>query len=136
MRLGFTNGCFDILHPGHIHLLTRAKLHCDHLIVGLNSDRSVRKLKGDDRPYNPERKREAALLALPMVDDVEIFDTLTPLALIMKLKPDVLIKGGDYTENQIAGAEFVRSYGGHIIIVPLLTGHSTTKLIDSMDENP
>ena len=103
-RIGFTNGCFDLIHPGHISLLAQAAAHCDHLIVGLNSDASVRRLKGPRRPIQNELSRALVLAALRDVDVVVLFDEDTPEALIRKLRPDVLIKGADYTANQVVGA--------------------------------
>lgn len=129
LRVGFTNGCFDILHPGHIRVIEQARSHCDRLIIGLNSDASVRRLKGPQRPINSEQARADVLAALSAVDGVTIFDTDTPLEIITALKPDVLVKGGDYTKETIVGADIVGSRGGEVIIVPLVPGHSTTATI-------
>lgn len=129
LRIGFTNGCFDILHPGHVRLLEEARSHCDRLIVGLNSDVSVRRLKGPDRPVNSEHARAQVLCGLASVDGVVIFDEDTPLDLVTALKPDVLVKGGDYTRDTIVGADIVEARGGTIVIVPLVPGQSTTAII-------
>lgn len=127
--VGFTNGCFDILHPGHLKVLEEAKARCGRLIVGLNSDASVRRLKGESRPVNNEQARAQVLASLSAVDAVIVFDQDTPLELIQSLQPDVLVKGGDYTEAEIVGADFVKARGGKVHIVPLLEGHSTTSTI-------
>ena len=129
LRIGFTNGCFDILHPGHIRVLEEARSHCDRLIVGLNSDTSVRRLKGPERPVNSEHARAQVLCSLAAVDGVVIFDQDTPLELISALKPDVLVKGGDYTRDTIVGADLIEARGGEIVIVPLVPGQSTTATI-------
>ena len=128
-RIVFTNGCFDMLHVGHIKLLERARQQGDRLIVGLNSDASVKCLKGSSRPVIGEQERARVLAALAAVDAVVIFDESTPLQLILGIQPDVLVKGGDYTEASIVGADEVRSWGGRVCIVPLVDGISTTKLI-------
>lgn len=129
LKIGFTNGCFDILHPGHIRVIEQARAHCDRLIVGLNSDSSVKRLKGPQRPINDEQARAHVLAALSAVDGVSIFETDTPLEIITALKPDVLVKGGDYTRDAIVGADIVEARGGEIVIVPLVPGHSTTATI-------
>lgn len=129
LRIGFTNGCFDILHPGHIKVLEEARSHCDRLIVGLNSDASVRRLKGPERPVNSEHARAQVLCGLSSVDGVVIFGEDTPLELITALRPDVLVKGGDYTRDSIVGADLVEARGGSIVIVPLVPGQSTTATI-------
>lgn len=129
LRIGFTNGCFDILHPGHIRVIEQARSHCDRLIIGLNSDASVKRLKGPQRPINTEQARADVLAALSAVDGVTIFETDTPLEIITALKPDVLVKGGDYTKDSIVGAEVVEARGGQVVIVPLVPGHSTTATI-------
>ncbi|MBW7971557.1 D-glycero-beta-D-manno-heptose-7-phosphate kinase [Bradyrhizobium sp. BR 10289] len=128
-RVGFTNGCFDILHPGHVRVLTQARAACDRLIVGLNSDASVRRLKGPERPVQEERARAEVLAALEAVDLVVIFEEDTPLNLISAIKPSVLVKGGDYTREQVVGHEIVTAYGGEIVLVDILQGHSTTSLV-------
>lgn len=128
--LSFTNGCFDILHRGHIEVLTKAANEGNRLIVGLNSDASVRRLKGQARPINGEADRAMVLAALQFVDAVCLFDEDTPLELIQDLKPDVIVKGGDYTEETVVGHDFVKSYGGRTVIVPLIPGRSTTSIIE------
>jgi D-beta-D-heptose 7-phosphate kinase/D-beta-D-heptose 1-phosphate adenosyltransferase len=132
LRVGFTNGCFDLLHPGHLALLRRARAACDRLIVGLNSDASVRRLKGEGRPLQDEAARAAVLAALADVDRVVVFAEDTPLALIETLRPDVLIKGAEYTLEQVVGAELVRGYGGRVVLAELLPGHSTSRTIERM----
>jgi len=126
----FTNGCFDILHPGHINLLSAAKQQGDILIVGLNTDSSVKKLKGEQRPVMDEHSRAIVLASLEIVDYVVLFSEETPLQLIKEIGPDVLVKGGDYAQETIVGSEFVRSRGGKTVVVPLLEGFSSTKFID------
>src|SRR6201996_6287926 len=128
-RIGFTNGCFDILHPGHVKLLTAARATCDRLVVGLNSDASVKRLKGQDRPLQNERARAEVLAALEAVDLVVLFEEDTPLNLITRIKPGVLVKGADYTREQVADHESVVAYGGEIRLVDLLKGFSTTALV-------
>lgn len=130
-RIGFTNGCFDILHPGHVSLLKKAKSRCDRLVLGLNSDASVRRLKGPTRPVNDSEARAAVLAALEMIDAVIVFEEDTPQALIEELCPDLLVKGGDYDIEQIVGAPFVQSYGGEVLIAPLVEGVSTTKILET-----
>ena len=130
--VGFTNGCFDIMHAGHISLLLDAKSRCDKLIVGLNTDASVRGLKGPTRPVNAEMDRAQILAALSMVDGVVLFDEETPLNLIRALQPDVLMKGADYTKEQVVGWELVESYGGRVELIPLKDGYSTTGIIARM----
>jgi D-beta-D-heptose 7-phosphate kinase/D-beta-D-heptose 1-phosphate adenosyltransferase len=125
-RVGFTNGCFDLLHPGHVHLLEEARASCDRLVVGLNSDASVRRLKGPKRPVQPEAARAAVLASLASVDLVVVFEEATPEALIAELRPDLLMKGADYMLEDIVGAELVRSWGGKVALADLLPGHSTT----------
>jgi D-beta-D-heptose 7-phosphate kinase/D-beta-D-heptose 1-phosphate adenosyltransferase len=129
LRVGFTNGCFDILHPGHVKLLTAARGACDRLVVGLNSDASVRRLKGEDRPVQDERARAEVLAALEAVDLVVIFEEDTPIRLIEQVRPSVLVKGGEYTREQVVGHEFVEAHGGEVMLVDLLDGHSTTSLV-------
>jgi D-beta-D-heptose 7-phosphate kinase/D-beta-D-heptose 1-phosphate adenosyltransferase len=133
LRVGFTNGCFDLLHPGHVSLLSQARAMCDRLVVGLNSDASVRRLKGPSRPVQPEVARATVLASLSNVDLVVIFEEDTPEALIERLRPDILIKGGDYTVDTIVGASFVQSYGGRVEIVDLVPGFSTTKTVEKMN---
>ena len=130
LRVGFTNGCFDILHPGHVKVLTAARGACDRLIVGLNSDASVKRLKGEGRPVQDERARAEVLAALEAVDLVAIFEEDTPIELITKIKPSVLVKGGDYTREQVVGHEIVEACGGQVVLIDILRGHSTTSLVD------
>jgi len=132
LRVGFTNGCFDLIHPGHVSLLTQARAACDRLIVGVNSDASVRRLKGPTRPVQDEISRATVLAALSPVDLVVVFDEDTPMELIHALKPDVLVKGADYTVATVVGAEFVQSYGGRVVLAELSAGHSTTATIGRM----
>jgi D-beta-D-heptose 7-phosphate kinase/D-beta-D-heptose 1-phosphate adenosyltransferase len=129
LRIGFTNGCFDILHPGHVKVLTAARGACDRLIVGLNSDASVRRLKGADRPVQDERARAEVLAALEAVDLVVIFEEDTPIDLITRIKPSALVKGGDYTREQVVGHEVVEAAGGIVVLVDILQGFSTTALV-------
>jgi len=130
LRIGFTNGCFDILHPGHVKVLTAARGACDRLIVGLNSDASVKRLKGETRPVQSERARAEVLAALEAVDLVAIFEEDTPLKLIEEIKPSVLVKGGDYTREQVVGHDIVEAHGGEVVLVEVLAGFSTTSLVD------
>ena len=132
LRVGFTNGCFDLIHPGHVSLLTQARAACDRLIVGVNSDASVRRLKGPTRPVQDETSRATVLAALSPVDLVVVFDEDTPMELIHALQPDVLVKGADYTVATVVGAEFVQSYGGRVVLAELSAGHSTTATIGRM----
>ena len=129
-KLVFTNGCFDLLHKGHIDLLLNAAAFGDKLFVGLNSDKSVKKLKGDSRPIQNERNRAQKLLELKYVNHVIIFEDLTPKKLIHIISPDVLVKGGDYKTNEIVGAKHVISSGGVVRIIPLTPGFSTTSIIE------
>jgi D-glycero-beta-D-manno-heptose 1-phosphate adenylyltransferase len=129
-KIIFTNGVFDILHEGHIFSLSQAAKEADFLIVGLNADASVRRLKGESRPVNRQESRALVLASLVMVDAVVIFEEDTPLELIKSIMPDVLVKGGDYTIEQIAGAKEVIANGGRVIINPILDGFSTTGIIE------
>jgi D-beta-D-heptose 7-phosphate kinase/D-beta-D-heptose 1-phosphate adenosyltransferase len=129
LKVGFTNGCFDLLHPGHVSLLEQARAACDRLIVGLNSDASVRRLKGEARPVQGEAARATVLASLATVSRVVIFGEDTPLALIEALRPDVLVKGADYSLDQVVGAEIVQGYGGRVVLAELAAGHSTTATI-------
>ena len=122
----FTNGCFDLLHPGHVRLLREAADLGDFLVVGLNSDASVRRLKGPSRPINPAEARAEVLSALEAVDAVTIFDEDTPLELITAIRPDVLVKGGDYRPDEVVGRPEVEAAGGRLVLIPLVEGHSTT----------
>jgi D-beta-D-heptose 7-phosphate kinase/D-beta-D-heptose 1-phosphate adenosyltransferase len=130
LRIGFTNGCFDILHPGHVKVLTAARAACDRLIVGLNSDASVRRLKGEGRPVQHEQARAEVLAALEAVDLVAVFEEDTPVNLITQVRPSVLVKGGDYRRDQVVGHEIVEAGGGEVLLVDVLPGFSTTSLVD------
>lgn len=131
-RLVFTNGVFDLLHPGHVDVLLGARRQGDALVVGLNSDASVKRLKGPERPVRTEAERSYVLAALGMVDRVVIFEQDTPLELILRLRPDVLVKGGDYTVGTIVGAAEVQSWGGRVAVIPLTPGQSTTSIIQRL----
>jgi len=132
--VAFTNGVFDLLHPGHVDLLIAARGTADVLIVGVNSDESVRRLKGSGRPVRNEAERAFVLAAVECVDLVVIFPEDTPLELVKTLKPDVIVKGGDYTESTIVGATEVKSWGGRVVVVPLTPGQSTTAIIRKLSE--
>lgn len=132
--ISFTNGCFDLLHPGHISLLQQASEKVDRLVVAINSDDSVRRLKGPTRPVQSEENRATVLAALGMVDMVVVFDEDTPLALIKELRPHVLVKGADYTVAQVVGADDIKSWGGEVRIADLLAGHSTTNTIKKLHQ--
>ena len=129
-RVVLTNGCFDLLHPGHVALLERARAEGDLLVVAINSDASVRALKGPARPLLPENERAEALRALEAVDRVVVYDEPTPLELIERVRPDVLVKGADYSLEQVVGADLVKSYGGQVMLAHLEEGHSTTGTIE------
>lgn len=133
LKVGFTNGCFDLLHPGHVSLLSQAKAACDRLIVGLNTDASVSKLKGPTRPVQKEHGRATVLASLSSVDLVVLFDEETPLALIEAFRPDVLVKGADYTVETVVGSDVVLAYGGKVLLAELKPGQSTTNLIARMN---
>ena len=128
LTIGFTNGCFDQLHPGHLWIMEQAAATCDRLIVGLNSDASTRALKGPTRPFQHEERRAAVLASLPMVDAVVVFDEKTPARLIRAVKPDRLIKGGDYKAEDVVGRKTVLARGGKVVIIPTVEGYSTTRL--------
>lgn len=128
--VAFTNGCFDILHAGHIASLSEAAQHADLLVVGLNADASVRGLKGEGRPVNDEKARALVMASLAMVDAVVLFAEPTPLELILAIRPDVLVKGGDYKIEDIVGAKEVMGWGGEVVINPIVAGFSTTSLIE------
>ncbi|TFG46905.1 MAG: D-glycero-beta-D-manno-heptose 1-phosphate adenylyltransferase [Gemmatimonadales bacterium] len=133
----FTNGVFDILHPGHLALLEAARTEGGSLVVGVNSDASVRRLgKSPDRPIVPEQARARLLAGFAAVDCVVLFDEDTPLELIRALEPDVLVKGADYTREQIVGADFVEVYGGRVVRVELVPDHSTTRLVERLRASP
>jgi rfaE bifunctional protein nucleotidyltransferase chain/domain len=131
-RLVFTNGVFDLLHPGHVDVLLGARRAGDSLVVGLNGDASVKRLQGPERPVRSEAERAYVLAALEMVDCVVVFDQDTPLELIRALRPDVLVKGGDYQESTIVGAPDVRGWGGDVLVIPLTPGQSTTNIIRTL----
>lgn len=131
----FTNGCFDILHAGHIASLAEAAKHGDMLIIGLNADASIKGLKGSNRPINDENSRALLLASLTMVDGVVLFSDPTPLQLILAIKPDVLVKGGDYKVEDIAGAKEVIGWGGQVIINPIVEGFSTSSIINKIQNS-
>ncbi|MBI2252402.1 MAG: D-glycero-beta-D-manno-heptose 1-phosphate adenylyltransferase [Armatimonadetes bacterium] len=131
-KIIFTNGCFDILHLGHITYLREAKNLGDILIIGLNSDESIKKIKGNSRPILPQNERAEILAALEMVDFIIIFNEETPENLILEFKPDIQVKGGDYKKEDLKEAEIVKNYGGKVIIVSFLDGYSTSNLINKM----
>ena len=128
-RVVFTNGVFDLLHPGHVRYLEQARSLGEALIIGVNSDRSVRAIKGPERPVNPEAERAEILLALSVVDAAVIFDEDTPLAVITAIEPDILVKGSDWPADRIVGREVVEARGGRVVLMPFSPGHSTTNLI-------
>jgi len=134
-KVVFTNGVFDLLHPGHIDVLTAARAAGDALLVGVNSDASVQRLKGPSRPLRTEAERAYVLAALESVDMVVVFGEDTPLELVMRVRPDVIVKGGDYSEDTIVGAREVRAWGGSVLVVPLTPGQSTTRIIERMSES-
>jgi len=133
-RIGFTNGCFDLIHPGHVHLLAQARAACDRLVVALNDDASVRRLKGSERPIQSEAARATVMSSLASVDLVVLFAEDTPLALIEAIRPDVLVKGADYRPDQVVGADIVRRYGGRVLLVDLLPSQGTTATIARVRE--
>jgi D-beta-D-heptose 7-phosphate kinase/D-beta-D-heptose 1-phosphate adenosyltransferase len=128
----FTNGCFDLLHPGHIETLEKARSLGDALVVGVNSDRSVQEMKGSGRPIVPQQDRAEVLAALACVDAVVIFDEPTPREIISALLPDVLVKGGDWASDQIVGREEVEGAGGRVILVPVVEGYSTSAMVEKI----
>jgi rfaE bifunctional protein nucleotidyltransferase chain/domain len=131
-RVVFTNGCFDLLHPGHVRCLADARALGDILVVAVNSDRSVRGNKGSERPLVPQQDRAEVLAALSSVDYVTIFDEPTPRALISRVLPNVLVKGADWPLDQVAGREEVEAAGGHVVSIPLAPGYSTTNLLEKI----
>ncbi len=133
--VAFTNGCFDILHEGHIFSLSQAAKEADYLIIGINSDKSVQALKGPERPINKENSRTLLLSNLAIVDAVIIFEEDTPLQLIKAIMPDVIVKGGDYTVEQVAGSKEVLANGGRVVINPIVEGFSTTGIIHQIKTN-
>jgi D-beta-D-heptose 7-phosphate kinase/D-beta-D-heptose 1-phosphate adenosyltransferase len=132
-RIGFTNGCFDLIHPGHVRLLNKARARCDRLVVGLNTDASVQRLKGPTRPVQAEAARATVMASIGAVDLVVLFDEDTPLDMITALRPDLLFKGADYTVDQVVGGDFVSTYGGKVSLIDLEQGHSTTGIIKRMN---
>ena len=132
-KIGITNGCFDLLHKGHTYSLKQCKNHCDKLVVLLNSDKTVRKLKGKNRPIESEKQRKKNLLKIKIVDSVIIFDEATPFKLIKILKPDFLFKGSDYRNKNVVGSKYVKSYGGKVKILKNLKGISTTKILKNLN---
>ena len=133
-KIVFTNGCFDVIHPGHVLYLKEAKALGDVLVVGLNSDDSVKRLKGPERPINSQEDRMVVLQALKPVDYVVLFDEDTPEKLIMEVEPDVLTKGGDYLKENVVGAEFVEKLGGVVVILPFVRGKSTTSIVEKIKQ--
>lgn len=131
-RVVFTNGVFDLLHPGHVDVLVGARMRGDALVVGVNSDASVQRLKGPGRPVRSEGERAYVLAALEVVDAVALFEEDTPLRLVQLLLPDVIVKGGDYSPETVVGATEVRARGGEVVIIPLTPGHSTTSTIERL----
>jgi D-beta-D-heptose 7-phosphate kinase/D-beta-D-heptose 1-phosphate adenosyltransferase len=129
LRVGFTNGCFDILHPGHVRLLAQARAACDRLVLGLNSDASVKRLKGEGRPVQDVHARAEVLAALEAVDLVVVFEQDTPLELIGRVRPSVLVKGADYRRSEVVGGDLVEAEGGEIVLVDIVPGHSTTGIV-------
>lgn len=134
-RVVFTNGCFDLLHPGHTRYLAEARKLGDVLLVAVNSDRSVRELKGPERPIFPENERAEVLAALASVDYVTIFDDLTPQKIIARMLPQVLVKGGNWAADQIVGREEVEAAGGQVVSIPVVTGYSTSTLVEAAARN-
>ena len=132
-KIVFTNGCFDIIHPGHIHLLIKSKSMGDVLIVALNSDSSIKKIKGEKRPFNIEKDRIKILESIRFVDYVTVFSNKTPKGLIKLIKPDILVKGGDYNKTEIVGYKTVIQYGGKVETISLLEGYSTSDLINNFN---
>jgi D-beta-D-heptose 7-phosphate kinase/D-beta-D-heptose 1-phosphate adenosyltransferase len=130
LRVGFTNGCFDLLHPGHVKLLAGARAACDRLVVGLNGDASVMRLKGAGRPVQPVQARAEVLAALEAVDLVAVFDEDTPEKLIARVKPLILVKGADYSRDQVVGREIVEALGGEVVLIDLVPGHSTSAMVE------
>lgn len=132
-RIVFTNGCFDILHLGHVEYLAKAKEKGDILVVGLNTDKSVKKIKGENRPFNPEKARAIVLASLEVVDFVILFEEETPYGLIKEISPDILVKGGDYSIDSIVGADIVLRKGGSVEAIPLVEGYSTTRILENQN---
>jgi rfaE bifunctional protein nucleotidyltransferase chain/domain len=128
--LGFTNGCFDLIHPGHVQYLEDCRKQCDFLILGLNSDKSVASIKGPSRPVQSEEARARVLLGLRSIDAVILFHEDTPAALIQAVQPDLLAKGGDYTPETVVGRDTVEARGGRLVLIPFLPGHSTSTIVE------
>ncbi len=131
-KIAFTNGCFDILHIGHIRYLREAKKTADILVLAINSDASVKKIKGEKRPLVPQEDRAEIMAALEFIDFVTIFDETTPLELINLLKPDVLIKGGDWAQDKVVGRDEIKKWGGKLTLIPEINGKSTTSIVDKI----
>lgn len=131
-KIAFTNGCFDILHVGHVRYLREAKKTADVLVLALNSDSSVQSIKGEKRPLIPEEERAEILAGLEFIDFITVFPELTPLELINYLKPDIIIKGGDWTEDKIVGRDEIKKWGGRVVIIPEVEGKSTTNIVDKI----
>lgn len=131
-KIAFTNGCFDILHIGHVRYLREARKTADILVLALNSDASVKKIKGEKRPLVPQDDRAEIMAALEFIDFVTIFDETTPLELINLLKPDVLIKGGDWPEDKVVGRDEIKKWGGKLTLIPEIKGKSTTSIVDKI----
>jgi len=131
-KIAFTNGCFDILHVGHVRYLMEAKKTADILVLALNSDSSVRTIKGEKRPLVPENERAEVLAALECIDFITIFSELTPLEVIGCLRPDLLIKGGDWPEDKVVGRDEIKQWGGHVTIIPEVAGKSTTNIVEKI----
>jgi D-beta-D-heptose 7-phosphate kinase/D-beta-D-heptose 1-phosphate adenosyltransferase len=129
LRVGFTNGCFDLLHPGHVSLLRQAKMACDRLVVGLNSDASAARLKGPTRPVQTQAARAAVLASLAAVDLIVIFDEDTPLELIRTMRPQLLVKGADYRVEDVVGGDLVKASGGEVVLAEVMPGYSTSATI-------
>jgi len=133
-KIAFTNGCFDILHVGHVRYLREAKKTADVLVLALNSDSSVRSIKGEKRPLVSEEERAEILASLEFIDFVTIFEELTPQELIVYLKPDILIKGGDWPEDKVVGRDDVKKWGGRVVLIPEVKGKSTTNIVEKIKE--
>ncbi len=131
-KIAFTNGCFDILHVGHVRYLQEAKKTADILVLALNSDSSVQSLKGEERPLVPQDERAEILAALEFIDFVTIFPEVTPLELINYLKPDIIIKGADWSEDKVVGGDNVKKWGGRVILIPFVEGKSTTNIVEKI----
>ena len=134
-KIVFTNGCFDLLHRGHVHLLRTAKGYGDLLIVGINSDKSVKAIKGANRPVLPQQDRTELIAAMEMVNYVVMFDEPDPYRLISSIRPDVLAKGGDWSKEKIIGADFVQEDGGRVVVIPYIEGFSSTEIIERIQNN-